>query len=87
MIEESTALFIVSFIFGFIGNEIGHRIKEIKRSTNSKIAVGFIGGFGASLLTLIITTKLDAGIYIAAIVIGLVYGVIMANGKAFEDFK
>ena len=87
MIDESTVTFIVAFVFGFLGNEIGHRVRKIRRSTNSKIAIGLIAGFGASLLTLILTTKLDAGVYIAAIVIGLVYGVIMANGKAFEDFK
>ena len=77
----------IAFVSGFIGNELGHFIKKLQRSLYSKIAIGLFCGFSSMLLVLIIQTRLNDYLVPMAIAIGVFYGFLMSNGKAFDNFE
>ena len=87
MEDKIILIFLVAFVFGIVGNEIGHRTKKVDRQLYAKLAVGVFSGFASALLCMILNTVIiSLSIYLVPLV-SVSYGYLMANGKAFNKVQ
>lgn len=85
--NDIVPLIFSAFIAGFFGNEIGYRVRKSTRSKYGKLAIGLLSGFVSVILILLIQARIQSYSLFMAVVIGIFYGFLMANGRAFKNIK
>jgi len=87
MDSQITIIFIVAFIAGVAGSESGHRFRKVERSRYARLSVHFCSGFGGALFAFVILSKVPGFQFPLAIILGALYGFLMANSKVYNAIK
>jgi hypothetical protein len=87
MNTETQVSIAIAFISSFVACEVTHHVRHIERGRYARLTVATVIGFSGMLLTMMLFSAVSSFRPATALIVGLGYGFIMANAKAFENLR